>query len=131
MAKKINYWGLELWNPSKEEIGFIYEIHNKALGLKYAGMKRFWSNKTIGGVKTVVESDWRRYKGSSNETKDWNAEDCEFKMVKICYSLFELSYSEIAYLIEYDCLLRDDYVNWCLGSHMIGRVPKYMIMELK
>jgi len=101
MAKKINYWGLELWNPSKEEIGFI------------------------------VESDWRRYKGSSNETKDWNAEDCEFKMVKICYSLFELSYSEIAYLIEYDCLLRDDYVNWCLGSHMIGRVPKYMIMEHK
>lgn len=129
MRTKLNYWGLENWSPSKDEIGFIYEIHNTKLGLKYIGCKRFWSVKTISGKKIKVESDWRRYKGSSNETKTWDANDCTFTMLQICHSLYELSYEEIRHLIEHQALLKKEYVNYNMGSQTIGRVPKYMVID--
>ncbi|MGU5689098.1 hypothetical protein [Aeromonas caviae] len=130
MRVKLNYWRLDDWAPSKDDIGFIYQITNNRLGLKYIGCKRFWSVKTVDDKKKKVESDWRHYKGSSNETKTWDVSDCTFEMLQICHSLYELSYEEIRYLIENKALLRTDYVNWNMGSQTIGRVPNYMAISV-
>lgn len=121
----INHWvGYEDFEPTKEQIGFIYEITNTITKERYIGSKRFWSIRTINGKKVREQSDWRRYKSSSDIVKKWRRGDCEYRILTICHSLYELTYREIEYLIARKALLRDDYMNYMMGSIKIGRCPE-------
>lgn len=105
----------------KGAVGFVYEIRNKATGKRYIGMKGFYATKA--GKK--VESNWKVYQGSNKLVADW--EDVEKEVLQVCRTKFEMSYTEIRYLIDRDALLRSDYENYMVGSTTIGRAPAYMM----
>jgi hypothetical protein len=60
----------------KEWVGFVYVITDKSNNKKYVGKKTFWSKRTLPPLKgktrkrrSVVESDWKSYYGSSDLVK--------------------------------------------------------------
>ena len=62
---------------SDDYYGFVYLITNEQTGKKYVGKKFFWFKKTLGITKTrkrrkktLVESDWKTYFGSSNSLNE-------------------------------------------------------------
>ena len=68
------------FNPDDEFLepyqGFVYMITELDTGKKYIGKKFFWKPKTLPitktrkrKVKTRVQSDWKKYHGSSAEVK--------------------------------------------------------------
>ncbi|MGL4843941.1 MAG: hypothetical protein ACRC2Y_04895 [Aeromonas veronii] len=107
----------------KGAVGFVYEIRNKATGKRYIGMKNFYCVRA--GKK--AESDWKTYQGSNKLVADWAKEDIEKEVLQVCKTKFEMSYTEIKYLIDRDALLRRDYENYMVGSQTIGRAPAYMM----
>lgn len=128
--------GLEDFEPKKENVGFIYLITNKVTGMKYLGCKQYWSRITdprktspTYGKKITKESKWREYQSSNKEVQSWAQEDIEKKMICQCYSKFELSYREVEALIKTQALLRDDFLNFMLGSNTIGRPSEFMLIK--
>jgi len=117
-----NWCGLK--PNSTKFFGFIYLITNKLTGRLYIGKKQYWMKKNIKGCKSVItdkqalnwkpecwrESDWRNYKGSSNDlTKDireFGTDNFQFKIIKHCRSRGSLTYSEIAEQVLSGCLWR-------------------------
>lgn len=106
--------------------GFVYVIIEKSTGKKYIGKKFFWSSKTLPITKTrkrrkktLVESDWMQYYGSSIEVKslvEQNGVDNYKRIIlKLCKTKGECSYYEAKYQFEYDVLLRDDFYNEFIG----------------
>lgn len=63
------YKGEELSAPPPNSFGFVYEITNTVSGKRYIGKKFFVKPKynQVKGKKkkSIVESDWRTYWGSS------------------------------------------------------------------
>lgn len=100
--------------------GFVYLIKNNDTNQWYIGKKTFWCRKN----KKWQESDWKTYQSSSEYAKKWT--NVTKIILHICFTDFELSYTEIEYQIRYKCLLRDDCVNYAIGSQKIGRCPDYM-----
>ena len=106
--------------------GFVYVIVEKSTGKKYIGKKFFWSSKILPitktrkrRVKTLVESDWMQYYGSSKEVQELveqNGQDQYQRIIlHLCKSKGECSYYEAKYQFEYDVLLRDDFYNEFIG----------------
>lgn len=117
------YYKGEPYNPNvapEEFAGFVYEITDPE-GIKYIGKKQFWSTTTkkIEGrknrKKTVKESDWRKYYGSSKllkeQVKEFGEDKYYREILKFCETKGECSYFEAKYQFERDVLLRDDYYN--------------------
>lgn len=118
------------FEPSQEQLeeyyGFVYVIVEKTTGKKYIGKKFFWNQKILPKTKTrkrrqrtLVESDWRSYFGSSKEVQslvEQNGENNYTRIIlKLCKSKGECSYYEAKYQFEYDVLLRDDFYNEFIG----------------
>lgn len=124
--------------------GFIYVITNLLDGRKYIGKKKATSIKTTykmttrkngekykKKIKSIVESDWREYYGSSlelqNDVKTLGEENFKREIVRWCYSLSEMSYYEIKSQLESDAILHPDkFYNAYVGCrinrmHMIGK----------
>lgn len=106
--------------------GFVYVIVEKKTGKKYIGKKFFWSSKILPitklrkrRTKTLVESDWMQYYGSSKEVQtlvEQNGPDAYQRIIlHLCKSKGECSYYEAKYQFEYDVLLRDDFYNEFIG----------------
>jgi|TARA_R110000868_G_scaffold886_1_gene6725 hypothetical protein len=106
--------------------GFVYMITEVDTGKKYIGKKFFWKPKTLPvnktrkrRVRTIVESDWCEYYGSSKKLQENVAEQGSdrFKRVilKLCKTKGECSYYEAKLQFEYDVLLRDDFYNEFIG----------------
>lgn len=113
-----------------EAQGFIYEITDLSNGMKYIGKKNFWAKKTLPPLKgkkrkrrSIVESDWKKYHGSSELVKQLLQEHGEdnFKreILRLCSSKGEMSYWETKIQLERDVLLKpDEYYNSFVGCRI-------------
>lgn len=110
--------------------GFIYEITDLSNGMKYIGKKNFWAKKTLPPLKgkkrkrrSIIESDWKKYHGSSELVKQLLLEHGEdnFKreILRLCASKGEMSYWETKIQLERDVLLKpDEYYNSFVGCRI-------------
>lgn len=118
------------FNPDDEFLeqyqGFVYEITELDTGKKYIGKKFFWKPKTLPvtktrkrRVKTRVQSDWKKYYGSSKElqqlVEDNGGDNYKREILKLCQTKGECSYYEAKYQFEFDVLLSDEYYNEFIG----------------
>ena len=119
----------EPFDPDVDELdgyhGFVYEVEEVDTGIKYIGKKGFWRSKILPVTKTrkrrkktLVESDWRIYHGSSEVLKERvaNGESLYNRVIlRLCKSKGECSYYEAKAQFDNDVLLRDDYYNEFIG----------------
>lgn len=96
-------------------VGFVYKItrlnidNDTSSPMYYIGKKNFWSGKG----KKIIESDWKKYYGSSVWLKTHTekyGEDCFIReILRICYSKSEMTYHEVMMQIESDVLRVDKH----------------------
>ena len=110
----------------EEYQSFVYVITELDTDKKYIGKKFFWKPKTLPitkkrkrRVKTRVESDWRKYYGSSKEVQQLlemkGSDNFKRVILRLCKTKGECSYYEAKYQFDNDVLLRDDYYNEFIG----------------
>jgi hypothetical protein len=103
-------------------IGFVYCITDRSTGKKYIGEKLLWSKRKLPPLKgktrkrtKIVETDWRKYYGSSETIKqileEYGPENFEREILHFAYNKSELHYLEVVEIIERKALLSDDYYN--------------------
>ena len=115
--------------------GFIYQVTNTVNNKKYIGKKFFWSKKTLPPLKgktrkrrSIIESDWRKYCGSSKNLTEDIAEigldKFHREILYIGKMKGELAYMEAKLQFDHEVLLRDDYyngiINIRLGSNSVN-----------
>ena len=98
-------------NLSKEDIGFVYKIHDRENDKLYFGIKKFWKKikrKPLKGKKRkrieFVESDWKDYNSSNKELQELienNPERFVKEIVKLCDSVTEMKAYEAHYQLCY------------------------------
>ena len=115
------------YNETPEEYqGFVYIITELDTDKKYIGKKFFWKPKTLPvtkkrkrRVKTRIESDWRKYYGSSKEVQQLlelkGSDNFKRVILRLCKTKGECSYYEAKHQFDNDVLLRDDYYNEFIG----------------
>jgi hypothetical protein len=112
-----------------DAVGFVYCIYDNDTRKKYIGKKKFWSKVTKPPLKgktrkrkSVKESDWQDYHGSNEELKllvEENTNPRRFyrEILRLCYSLGEMSYYEMREQLMRDVLLKpDEYHNSFVGG---------------
>jgi len=121
------YYNEEAFDETPEEYqGFVYMITELDTGKKYIGKKFFWKPKILPKtktrkrrVKTRVESDWRKYYGSSVEVKslveEKGVDNYKRDILYLCRTKGECSYYEAKLQFQYDVLLSDDFYNEFIG----------------
>lgn len=103
-------------------IGFVYIITDKSTGKMYVGKKLFWSKKTLPPLKgktrkrrSVVESDWQKYYGSSDLVKqllkEHGEETFHREILHLCKAKGEMGYLEAKEQFDRNVLLDDNYYN--------------------
>jgi len=116
--------------PKEGTWGFVYMItytNNK----KYIGKKQMWSvTKKPFGKKMLAtvtdqrakkyemvtkENAWRRYVGSSKDTKGLTI--LKKEILELCSDKINLTYCEIKHLVKNDVLTNDEYLN----SNILGK----------
>jgi hypothetical protein len=122
----------------EEYQGFIYEITDISTGMKYIGKKNFWSKKTLPPLKgkkrkrrSIIESDWKKYHGSSELVKQLLIEHGEdnFKreILRLCSTKGEMSYFETKTQLVLDVLLKpDEYYNSYVGARIHRNHVKHL-----
>ena len=106
--------------------GFVYEITDLELGKKYIGKKFFWNKRKLPPLKgrknkriKTVESDWRKYYGSSDTVKQLvessGPERFKREILILCKTKGECSYHEAKLQFDNDVLLKDEYYNEFIG----------------
>ena len=117
----------KIYDETPEQFqGFVYIITELDTGKKYIGKKFFWKPKTLPltktrkrRVKTRVESDWRKYYGSSitvqNLVEEKGLDNWKREILKLCETKGECSYYEAKLQFEHDVLLTDEYYNEFIG----------------
>ena len=121
------YYNEEAFEETPEEYqGFVYMITELDTGKKYIGKKFFWKPKILPKtktrkrrIKTRVESDWRKYYGSSVEVKslveEKGVDNYKRDILYLCRTKGECSYYEAKLQFQYDVLLSDDFYNEFIG----------------
>lgn len=116
--------------------GFVYLITELDTGKKYIGKKFFWKPKTLPvtktrkrKVKTRVQSDWKKYYGSSKELQELvetnGSDKYQREILKLCRTKGECSYYEAKLQFQYDVLLSDEYLNAFIGCKIHAKhLPK-------
>lgn len=120
------YYNNEAYEPSEEDlkawVGFVYVITDKSNNKMYVGKKTFWSKRTLPPLKgktrkrrSVVESDWKSYYGSSDLVKQLLLEAGEQnfhrEILYFCKSKGEMGYLEAKEQFDRNVLLDDNYYN--------------------
>ncbi len=118
--KKKEFESLDIEN----HVGFVYLITNNVNNKKYIGKKYFSMRKTthIKGKKkkTLVESSWKTYYGSSDKLlKDiieYGKENFSREMLHICKTKSDLTYMELREQIDRRVLETEEYYNdWIMA----------------
>jgi hypothetical protein len=116
------YQGVVILEIPEEYIGFVYLITNITNNKKYIGKKlsKFIKSKPpLKGKKnrrrSLVESDWREYWGSSEklqeDIKNLGENNFTREIIYFCRSRAELSYLEAKEQFDRRVLETDDYYN--------------------
>jgi len=103
-------------------VGFVYVITDKSNNKKYVGKKTLVSKRKLPPLKgktrrrtKIVESDWQKYYGSSDEVKslveELGADNFEREILHLCKSKGEMSYLELKEQMDREVLLNDEYYN--------------------
>ena len=136
------YYKNEAYEPTedqlKELVGFVYVITDKSNNKMYVGKKIFWSRKTLPPLKgktrkrrSIVESDWRSYYGSSDLVKQLLVEHGEQNFYReilyFCRSKGEMGYLEAKEQFARNVLLDDNYYNGIINC----RVHRSHVQSLK
>jgi hypothetical protein len=136
------YYKDEEYNPTTEElsefVGFVYVITDKSNNKMYVGKKTFWSKKTLPPLKgktrkrrSVVESDWKKYYGSSDLVKQLLLEHGEVnfhrEILHTCKSKGEMGYIEAKEQFDRNVLLDDNYYNGIVNC----RIHRNHVKRLK
>ena len=126
------YENREYDETPEEYQGFVYEIEELSTGKKYIGKKNFWrpkilpkNSKRTRRIRTRVESDWKKYFGSSKEVQALvesnGIENYKREILRLCKTKGEMSYYEAKLQFENDVLLSDDYYNEFIGCKIHSR----------
>lgn len=105
----------------KDYAGFVYIITDHT-GKMYVGKKTFWAKKTLPPLKgktrkrrSVVESNWKEYYGSSDTVNQLLAERgpgiFRRDILHLCRSKGEMGYLEAKEQFDRNVLLDDRYYN--------------------
>jgi len=136
------YYNDREFNPSEDELrdwqGFVYIITDLTNNKKYVGKKGFWSKKTLPPLKgktrkrrSIVESDWQKYYGSSDLVKQLLSEHGEQgfrrEILYLCKSKGEMSYLEAREQFDRSVLLDDTYYNGIINC----RIHRSHVQRLK
>jgi len=136
------YYNDREFNPSEDELrdwqGFVYIITDLTNNKKYVGKKGFWSRKTLPPLKgktrkrrSIVESDWQKYYGSSDLVKQLLEEKGEQgfrrEILHLCKSKGEMSYLEAKEQFDRSVLLDDTYYNGIINC----RIHRSHVQRLK
>ena len=79
--------------------------------------------KAVEFEMVIKENDWRKYVGSSKDTKGFKVGSKV--ILEICYDKINLTYCEIKWMVRKDVLVDDDFVNSnILGKFFAGRISK-------
>jgi hypothetical protein len=100
-----------------DNIGFVYMVTDSVTGMKYIGKKGFFSKVTKPPLKgkkrkrrSVKESDWKTYCGSSEAVKliveENGLDHFNREILHLCKSKGELNYTEMKEQIVRDVLLK-------------------------
>lgn len=119
-------------------VGFVYCITNPE-GEMYIGQKRFWKPKVLKPLKgqtrkrrSVVESDWQTYVGSSKtvqeQVNELGIDNFKREILEICYSKGMLSYTEAKMQFDLGVLFDETYLNGIIQTrinkrHVINSKP--------
>lgn len=119
------YCGKE-FNPDEDElkdwVGFVYLLTDNENDKKYIGKKSFWRKITRPPLKgkkrkrrSIAESDWKDYYGSSEEVgaivEEFGGDRFTREILHLCHSRGEMSYLELKEQVDRKALLREDYYN--------------------
>ena len=136
------YYKNQAYEPLEEElkqwVGFVYVITDRSNNKMYVGKKQFWSKKTLPPLKgktrkrrSIVESDWKKYYGSSDLVKQLLTEHGEQNFHReILYfgkSKGELGYLEAKEQFDRNVLLDDNYYNGIINC----RIHRNHVKSLK
>jgi hypothetical protein len=126
-----SYQGKEVEEIPEGYIGFVYLITNLKTGQKYIGKKLAQFKRTKPPLKgkrlkrrSVVESDWRDYWGSSDrlnaDVQALGPENFTREILYYCKSKAEMSYLEAREQFERRVLETDDYYNGIINVRVGG-----------
>ncbi len=135
------YYENKKFEPSDEDIkpyaGFIYLITEKKTGMKYVGKKLFWrtiKRPPLKGKKRkrieVVQSDWPKYFGSSENVKllveQDGADAFHREILRFCKTKGEMAYYETKEQFDREVLLSDEYYNGIIHCRINHLTVKHL-----
>jgi len=121
----------------EDNVGFVYVITDRHNGMKYIGKKSLWNKVTKPPLKgktrkrrSLKESDWKTYFGSSEEVKtlveEHGEKRFEREIIRLCKSKGEMTYYEMKEQIMRDVLFKpDEYYNAYVG----GRIHRKHVLK--
>lgn len=122
-------------------IGFVYIIECIPTGQKYIGRKIFYSTsrKIIKGStrrkKTVTESTWKSYFGSSEYMqlliKSYGKEKFRREILYLCKDKSSMSYLESKEIFIRDALLKDEYINRWITCQIASKNLKSLLYKTR
>ena len=117
-----------------EAVGFVYRILNRQTEQVYIGKKILLNKRTrkpLKGYKRkrvdYIESNWFKYTGSNEQTKNWEIKDCYREIIYICYNKTMMTYYETLLQFKEDVLENDKYIN----DNVLGKFYKKTILKYK
>ena len=125
------YYKGEIYNPDfpVNYYGFIYLLEYDN-GMKYIGKKSFWKTKTLPPLKgkkrkrrSMVESDWRTYTGSSKEIPT-DVKLLHRDILVMANGKQHLSYMEENFLHRADVPLSEEYFNKNIAGRYFDNVDR-------
>jgi hypothetical protein len=126
------YKGEEITSPPEGAYGFVYQITNLINGMKYIGKKFFLKPhyRQVKGKrkKSMVESDWQTYYGSSqrlvDDIKKYGKENFKREILLIENTRGMVNYMEAKTQFLLEVLESDDYYNGIIQIKIGGRSVK-------
>ena len=127
----------KVFEPDEETLkqwhGFVYCITNLSTGRMYIGKKFFWRTLTRPPLKgkkrkrkQLIESDWRKYCGSSNELieaiEEEGQENFRREIIHLCRTKGECAYLEAREQFDRRVLQKpDEYYNGIINCRIHRR----------
>ena len=135
------YKGETFEEAPSDYIGFVYKIYDTEAKMFYIGKNKFWSRVTRPPLKgqkrkrrSLKESDWQSYYGSSETVKELveNTGEWRFErtILRLCKTAGEMSYYEMKEQIENDVLLKpNEYYNAFVGGKIHRRHLNHLMKD--